>query len=80
MHIKCASGSIAWEQTPGAEDGCHHHHANVNSTRCPEREKEGKVNRKIVSKTLKTFFHAGMTQHEVVWFMVGLQCPVEAMF
>jgi hypothetical protein len=40
---------------------------------CPEREKGGKVNRKIVSRTLKAFIHAGMTQHEVVFFMVGLQ-------
>jgi hypothetical protein len=72
-HIQSASGSIAWEQTPGAEDGCHHYHAT--STMCPEREKGGKVNRKIVSRTLKTFIHAGMivTQHEVVLFMVGLQ-------
>jgi hypothetical protein len=54
MHIQSTSGSIAWEQTPGAEDGCHYHHAT--STRCPEREKGGKVNRKIVLKTLKISF------------------------
>jgi hypothetical protein len=34
--LESASGSIAWEQTPGAEDGCHHHHANSN-------RKEGKL-------------------------------------
>jgi hypothetical protein len=50
------------------------------TTMCPEREKGGKVNRKIVSRTLKTFIHAGMTQHEVVWFILGLEYPVQAIF